>query len=143
MTTIIRNVGINKGTPRIWLEGKKLDAIGFTARTRYTVQVLPKSIKLIACEDGEKAVSGKNLTPDYRMPVIDLHNAALADWLGSCGSVTVQFKQGQITIKRIEPEQVEEPEPVVLAEPVKAPKVAKAPKAPKPKPQPRDQLGLF
>lgn len=101
--TTTRNVGQNKGTPRIWLEGNKLDQAGFVAGIKYTVQVKRENIILTLDPNGEKKVSGKTITPEYRQPVIDLHNAGLADFLAGSTQVNVNYQQGVITIKRIKP----------------------------------------
>lgn len=101
--TTTRNVGQNKGTPRIWLEGNKLDQAGFTAGTKYTVDIKRENIVLSLDPEGLKKVSGKNITPEYRMPVIDMHNAGLADFLAGATQVNVNYQLGVITIKRIKP----------------------------------------
>lgn len=101
--TTQRNVGQNKGTPRIWLEGNKLDQAGFTAGQPYTVKINKQTIVLTLCADGEKKVSGKRLSEDYRQPIIDLHNSGLLDFLAGSVQVDVNYQVGIITIKRIKP----------------------------------------
>jgi DNA (cytosine-5)-methyltransferase 1 len=92
-------VGSNKGTPRVWLEGKMLDNAGFTARAAYSAKINRKTIVLTIDPEGDYIVSGKNMTPEYRKPVIDLHRAALTDVLRDAETVTVVFRDGVITIR--------------------------------------------
>lgn len=102
--TTLRNVGLNKGTPRIWLEGNKLDIIGFVANVRYAVKINKQTIVLTLDEDGEKKVSSKaSKDPNYRTPVIDLHNSGLSDFLNGSEQVEVNHQPGIITIKRVKP----------------------------------------
>lgn len=92
-------VGTNRGTPRVWLEGKILDKAGFTAKTPYVVKLNKKTIVLTVDPAGDYNVSGKNIAPDYRKPVIDLHRAALLDVLKGAETVSVNFRTGVITIR--------------------------------------------
>lgn len=103
--TTLRNVGLNKGTHRIWLEGNKLDLCGFCAGVRYTVKVNRETIKLTLCEDGEKRVMAKTIDPDleYKQPIIDIHNTGLGVFLDGAVQVTVTYKVNEITIKRVKP----------------------------------------
>lgn len=102
----VRNVGMNKGTPRIWLEGVKLDAVGFYANVRYSKIVKPQTLTLTLDPEGDfkvssKKATGKNPPEGYRMPVIDLHNAGLGEWLDGATSVTITYHaEGCITLKR-------------------------------------------
>lgn len=100
--TTPRNVGMNKGTPRIWLEGNKLHEAGFAAGTRFNVEVKREVIELTLAAEGEKKVTGKKTDdPTYRQPVIDLHNASLGDFLKGTMRVNVTYRIGLIVIRRI------------------------------------------
>lgn len=102
--TTPRNVGMNKGTPRIWLEGVKLAQAGFKRHVCYSVDIKRVQIILTLCDNGEKRVSGKRVAPgsDDWTPVIDLHNSALVDFLQGSKRVDVTYQEGKITIRRIE-----------------------------------------
>lgn len=93
-----RKVGLNKGSPRIWIEGKKLDAAGFMANARYNVDVSAKSITLTLADDGKRKVSGKTISPEYRHPIIDLHASYLAEFVSAGMMVNIEYHTGKIVI---------------------------------------------
>jgi DNA (cytosine-5)-methyltransferase 1 len=93
-----RKVGLNKGYPRIWIEGKKLDASGFVANARYNVETSPKAITLTLADDGKRKVSGKTISADYRHPIIDLHASYLAEFVQAGNMVNIEYHIGKIVI---------------------------------------------
>lgn len=60
-------VRANRGKPRIWLEGKRLDHAGFTVGARYNLDVVGGLIRMRLAEDGARKVSGKG-----ERPIVDL-----------------------------------------------------------------------
>lgn len=92
----------NKGKPRIWLEGSYLDAARFVARAAYTKDIGASVITLKLDPNGTRNVSGKDITPTYRKPVIDLHENALIAWISDAThvDVTLDSDKGVIAIRR-------------------------------------------
>lgn len=72
------SIGSNKGAPRIWIEGRKALAGGFTPGSRYTAKVDPEKclLTLEQCDQGMRIVS-KKTKGDKEFPVIDLNSQQL------------------------------------------------------------------
>jgi DNA (cytosine-5)-methyltransferase 1 len=100
IATESRKVGLNKGSPRIWIEGKKLDAAGFTANSRYNVERTGKQITLSLHEEGKRKVSGKTISDTYRHPIIDLHASYLAEFVNAGDMVNVSYFARKIVITK-------------------------------------------
>lgn len=92
----------NKGMPRIWMQGKVLDDAGFKARAKYKVDIGADLISLQLDSEGTRAVSGKDKTPEYREPVIDLHQKALTAFVQDATHVEIKLNsdKGVIEIRR-------------------------------------------
>lgn len=103
-TIVTRKIGMNKGYPRIWLEGKLLDEVGFRHYQPYTVDIGPDRVVLVLDPKGTRKVAGKakptEADPNYWHPVIDLHQKALVDFVKKATEVQVSLSPGLILIER-------------------------------------------
>jgi len=86
-------VRANKGKARIWLEGKRLTAAGFTQGTRYHVSHVSDGMVLGTDPEGAKKVSGK-----ASGPIIDLSGKGCGI-LATGDNVTINYFNGTIIIK--------------------------------------------
>lgn len=96
----ITKLGADKrGTPRIWLEGRKLEHAGFKPSARYVVSVdaEKRCITLRLAANGERLVSHKTNGGDAK-PVIDLANRQMLHPLKGVEALKVRFSEGVITI---------------------------------------------
>ena len=75
-------IGQNKGAPRVWLEGKRIEGAGFTPGAKYELVIQEKRVTLTVNPDGSRVVSAKQ-RKDCAIPVIDINSAqALAIFAG-------------------------------------------------------------
>ncbi len=93
------SIGSNKGAPRIWIEGRKALAGGFTPGSRYTAKVDPEKclLTLEQCDQGMRIVS-KKTKGDKEFPVIDLNSQQLLSIFDGLDSVRVVIQQNRICI---------------------------------------------
>lgn len=83
MTTYKRNIGTNRGKPRLWLEGKILLDNGFPHKAPWDVERMDaRTLVLAVCTSGKRLVAGS-----AGRPVIDINSAGLLE--GFAGEVTV------------------------------------------------------
>lgn len=96
----IARLGSNKhGTPRVWLEGRRLVAAGFVPAARYeiSVDVAARAITLRLAANGARLVSRKT-RGETELPVIDIANAKLFEPFDGLESVKITFSAGAVTI---------------------------------------------
>lgn len=96
----ITRLGADKrGTPRIWLEGRRLAAAGFTPAARYEISVDQKdrAITLRLTANGERLVSRKR-RGETEHPVIDLANGRMLELFEGLESVKIRFDKGAVII---------------------------------------------
>jgi len=88
-------VRANKGKPRIWLEGKRLTAAGFTAGDQFELinARADHSLLILRKMDGNRRISGK-----AERPIIDLSGASCAPF-ATGDAVLVTYEADTITIK--------------------------------------------
>lgn len=98
MTTLTTKLGTHKGLPlsRIWIEGKRLSAVGFTRGTLFNkdFNYLNGVLTLTVSEDGKAKVSGKG---DH--PLIDMTGKKVAAFFVGNTTVDVEYTAGKIVIK--------------------------------------------
>lgn len=70
----IRKVGLNRGKPRIWLEGKVLADNGFGQGSLWSAEKVGECLKLEASWEGNRKVAG---TIDR--PIIDINSKVLLE----------------------------------------------------------------
>ena len=97
--TIARKIGLNKGKPRVWLEGTLPQRAGFTAGARYTANAPDgeKRIVLKLDDQGIRLVSSKSKA-DRTLPVIDLNSAELLGRFDGMNAIRVVLLEGEIHI---------------------------------------------
>lgn len=92
-----QKIGTNKDRPRLWIEGVKLAAAGFTRGAAYSIAFEEGRMVLTLNENGERSVSGK--TKNAReIPILDISLKALEDTFGQDARVRVLFSQGRIEV---------------------------------------------
>lgn len=91
---ITTKLGTNKGTPRsrVWIEGARLDAAGFTVGARYTRACFEQSMRLALDPAGPYKVSGKG-----NHPIIDITGKTVTERFNGT-HVRVAFSTGVINI---------------------------------------------
>ena len=90
-------IGTNKGRPRIWIDGARLAAAGFTPGTHYKCDAQPGAIVLtldLDCDGRTRKVSGR---PDGK-PIVDMLGSDVETAFPGVSYVLVQFRPGRITI---------------------------------------------
>jgi len=97
MTTILApTVKLNRGTPRIWLEGQRLARGNFTPATTYTVTYKDGQVILKATKEGNRKVSSRQ-----NKPVIDLNNKEVGKWFPVGTKLKAVIRRGRIVISRL------------------------------------------
>jgi DNA (cytosine-5)-methyltransferase 1 len=83
-------IGNNRGTPRIWIEGRKAEAGGFLPGTRYAAMMDPTKclLTLEVVESGMRVVSRK-AKGAKELPVIDINSNELLSMFAGLDSVRV------------------------------------------------------
>lgn len=89
-------LGVNRGNPRLWLEGTVLTDAGFRRGVAYSVSLTERTVLLQVAEDGKRRVSGKTKADGTDHPIIDMNGANLAPWAGR--TLTLTTAPGTITI---------------------------------------------
>lgn len=116
-TTDQNNVAISKlgktragERSRIWLEGKRLVAHGFTRGTRFYIEkrpsidgwVLLTFERWMAANDNAEAIKAGTVAGTEERPIIDTVGALVRDTFGTKGThVRCEFRQGVILIESI------------------------------------------
>lgn len=93
----IHKLGINRGIPRIWLEGAQPRKAGFTPGTRYDVVYEGTTLTIRLNPDGSRTVSKKD-KGDMPHPVIDINNPKLGEMFDGMNQVRVIYREGAIHI---------------------------------------------
>lgn len=95
----IHKIGLNRGVPRVWLEGMRLTNAGFMPACRYVLERDESGLILRATPTGHRAVvRGKKGEREF--PIIDLNSAELLKIFDGLENVKVTYEQGLI---RLEP----------------------------------------
>lgn len=94
----VKQVGRNRGKPRIWLEHQELATAGFKPGDRYEVRMKDGSVILSANPDGSRVVSAKpaRREGDAAVPVIDLNSEKLLALFAGMAAVRLVQFDGQI-----------------------------------------------
>jgi DNA (cytosine-5)-methyltransferase 1 len=99
MTAIIMTkLGENRGSPRIWLQGEKLEKEGYRAGDTFRIEE-SKSSRLVLVKNGDRKVSGKK-RGDKRIPIIDLNTQQLAELFDADEKLKVAIRKGKIVITK-------------------------------------------
>jgi DNA (cytosine-5)-methyltransferase 1 len=95
-------IGENRDKPRIWLQNRFLEKIGFTKGTPIKVAFGKKQIVITTDVNGENHVSGTG----KRAPIIDLNTAKIAESLPGVRYIRAVFSDGRITISLTKLDQI-------------------------------------
>jgi DNA (cytosine-5)-methyltransferase 1 len=91
------NLGVNRGSPRVWLESKRLSALGFNTGDLFTVDARACSVVLLASPQGTHQVAKRQAGGGVR-PIIDLANLALLAPLSRWEEIKVSGSSGRLEI---------------------------------------------
>ena len=96
---IVTKISEQRGTPRLWLEGSRLEAAGFSPACRYSVQIDAEACRLTlqVAEQGERIVSRKERAGKI-LPIIDICNGGLLRMFAGMDKLRVVFMAGQLHI---------------------------------------------
>lgn len=99
VATIARKLGLNKGAPRVWLEGALPARAGFEPGTRYsaTVDAERSHVVLRVDDQGIRIVSSK-VKGESSLPVIDLNSKELLSMFEGMNAVRVVMLKGEIHV---------------------------------------------
>jgi hypothetical protein len=95
MTTYSRNIGSNRGKPRLWLEGAILASNGFSRGTPYQLEPIIGGFIIVRGE-GARHVAG---TADR--PIIDISGGSYLPTMGQ--SVTIDPFSGGLIVLGVKP----------------------------------------
>jgi DNA (cytosine-5)-methyltransferase 1 len=96
---IITHVGQQNGSPRIWMEGRKLEREGFAPDTLYRIKTTYSDrLVLIKEKSGTRKVSARK-QKKYRKPIIDIANLKLLRWFKEDQKLRIVIRRGRITIR--------------------------------------------
>ena len=98
-TYIITKISEQRGTPRLWLEGSRLESAGFSPACRYSVQIdaEAKRLTLQVAEQGERLVSRKERAGKV-LPIIDICNSGMLGMFSGMERLRVVFMAGVLHI---------------------------------------------
>lgn len=106
MKKVIANLklGIHRGAPRLWIEGKKLADAGFLTGDRYVIldaqgilyPNLKYQLEILKRPRGDRKIAGGERNGKPR-PIIDAHSKEWADRFPS-GRVVVEFEHSRIRV---------------------------------------------
>ena len=94
---LITAIGVNKGAPRVWLQGSNLGHAGFSPGTRFDVRLGDQRLVMRRSEMGVRVVSQKRRGESV-YPVIDINSKELLSMFDGMGSVRVVMLADEIHI---------------------------------------------
>jgi len=94
----IKNIGQNRGRPRIWLQAQEVSSAGLQAGDKYEVHVKGGTIILRANPDGSRVVSHKPAknAGDQPIPIIDINSEALLALFEGMSAIRLVQMKGEI-----------------------------------------------
>jgi len=94
METFTRKRGMNRGRPRLWIEGKHLTEAGFKPGDFWTLTHHPGGFTIAFDTEGKRKVSGKG-----SKPIIDIAGSSLGV-VAECETVDCHYflQSGQLEI---------------------------------------------
>lgn len=88
------SIGENRGSCRLWIQGRILSDNGWLPGVRWTMSAGRSVIRLQRCDDGERAVAGSEARP-----VIDSKDARIAKLFPIGSRVDVSATKNNISIR--------------------------------------------
>lgn len=93
----VKNIGMNRGKPRIWLQGIEVSQASFQPGDKYEVQIKGGTVILKANPDGSRTISRKeNKKTGSVAPIIDIESKELLALFDGMDSIRVVQRQGEI-----------------------------------------------
>ena len=95
-------MGLNRGAPRLWLEGGRLDRCGFEPGAKFLVELdlAHRQVRLKLDPNGDRTVSGRKKTlasgEIRNTPIVDVAGASLGDVLGEGARLRAVMASGEI-----------------------------------------------
>ena len=92
-------LGLNKGAPRLWLEGRRPANAGFLPGARYSVEIRreKKAVVLRVVTDGHRVVAGKTRN-GKEVPIIDINSCELLEMFAGMEKIRVIARDGELCI---------------------------------------------
>lgn len=87
----------NRGSPRIWIETRRLEDAGFAPGTKYTLSTGDNRVVLTVAEDGTRIVSAHK-KGEKTYPVVDINSAQVLGLFDGLERVRVIFRKDEIHI---------------------------------------------
>lgn len=94
----IQKLGINRDTPRLWIESQRLERLGFSHGTPLSVERQAEQLILTPAVLGENHVSSREAAGGRR-PIIDLASHSLLDRLAEFSEVKIIAAFQRIAVK--------------------------------------------
>lgn len=91
-----KNIGSNRGKPRIWLQNHEVAGSGLAPGDRYDIHMTGGTVVLKANVDGSRVVSYKDDRKGNRNPVIDLNSRELLAIFDGMSSIRLVQRKGEI-----------------------------------------------
>lgn len=85
--TFTRKRGLNRGKPRLWIEGKNLAAAGFKPGDTWTLVQTEAGFNICADSEGKRKIVGKG-----EKPIIDITGASLGEKVSRAETVTCTYE---------------------------------------------------
>lgn len=96
-TVIYTKVGLNKGTLRLWVQGRKLARGGINIGDTYSVDVSSSALRLVVTPEGKRTVSKKKERGE-ESPLIDLNNKSLEKIFKEGDAVRIVVSNGSAEV---------------------------------------------
>lgn len=97
----IKNIGQNRGRPRIWLQGSEVSRAGMRSGDAYSVHVQGGSIVLRADPNGDRVVSAKPTRSEETLPIIDINSQELLSLFDGMDAIRMVQRDGEIYLSPI------------------------------------------
>lgn len=92
----IKNIGGNRGKPRIWLQDLEVSSAGMAPGDRYDIHIKGGTVTLRANPDGSRVVSRKVDRRGVENPVIDIESKELLALFDGMSAVRLVQRKGEI-----------------------------------------------
>ena len=96
ISTADLKLGFHRGSPRLWIEGKKLKAAGFSWGSKYRIEQTSDGLVISLADDGPDTVAGRTRN-GQELPIIDRHESSWSQLFPS-GRVSVKFFTNRILV---------------------------------------------
>lgn len=97
----IKNIGANRGKPRIWLQGSEITKAGLKAGDTYAVTIAGGSVILRADPNGTRVISRKPAKNGADIPIIDLESKELLSLFEGMSAIRMVQVAGEIYLSPI------------------------------------------